>query len=550
MALRRRSANRFQATIWPGFVDAMTGLLLVLMFVLTIFTVVQFVLRDTITGQESELDALGAEVDRLASALGLERDKSAGLEQQVGSLTDTLSAARDRVEGQAQRISDLEATRDDLLAEQEASRIALSQARDEVDAQAEAARLAAARRDALEALVADLKAGAEADAETIETLEAERLADAAAAQALRERLADADAELSVAELTLEEQRREAEETLTLLAAAKAAREDLDAQLLAALSLQDRTEEDLDAALAAQEGAEEELATVRSELEARLAQALADAAAAEDEAATQLSEAEQRAALLASAREALNAEEAISAEAQRKVAALNAQVSALRSEVGQLKSLLDLADAADAEAQVRIESLGNRLNTALARVAAEERRRRELEESERKRLEEEAARLAAEAENLERYRSNFFGELRGMLEGQEGVRVEGDRFVFSSEVLFDQGRATLSDAGEREISKVAALLRRIAAEIPPEIDWVIRVDGHTDDVPIRGGAFANNWELSQARALSVVLYMIEEEGISPTRLAANGFGENQPLDPSDTEEARAKNRRIELKLTER
>lgn len=118
------------------------------------------------------------------------------------------------------------------------------------------------------------------------------------------------------------------------------------------------------------------------------------------------------------------------------------------------------------------------------------------------------------------------------------------------MLFGQGEATLSEAGKDEIAKVAALLRRIAEEIPEGIDWVIRVDGHTDDIPVRGGRFADNWELSQARALSVVRYMSEEEGIPPERLSANGFGEHRPLDPRDTPDARARNRRIELKLTER
>ncbi|MGR3631395.1 MAG: OmpA family protein, partial [Limimaricola soesokkakensis] len=227
-----------------------------------------------------------------------------------------------------------------------------------------------------------------------------------------------------------------------------------------------------------------------------------------------------------------------------------QVAAVRDVVAELRSLVGEAETTSAVAEAEIEYLGRQLNTALARAAAEERRRRELEEEERQRLEEEAARLAAEAEDLERYRSNFFGELRGMLEGEEGVRIEGDRFVFSSEVLFGRGEATLSEEGEQEIAKIAALLRRIAAEIPEGIDWVIRVDGHTDDIPIRGGRYADNWELSQARALSVVRYMSEEEGIPPQRLAANGFGEYQPLDPRDTPEARARNRRIELKLTER
>ena len=287
------------------------------------------------------------------------------------------------------------------------------------------------------------------------------------------------------------------------------------------------------------------------LRAQLAAALAEQTDAQ-------TEADRQAALLAAANDALSEEEALSAESQRQVALLNAQVAQLRSQIGSLQELLNLAADADSDAQIQIERLGEQLNTALARVAAEESRRAALEEAERLRLEEEAARLAEEterlasqAENLERFRSDFFGELRNILESQEGVQIVGDRFVFSSEVLFEPASADLSALGQEEIAKVAAILRDVAGQIPEGIDWVIRVDGHTDNTPLSGtGRYADNWELSQARALSVVRYMTDELGIPPNRLAANGFGEFQPLNTADTDEARAQNRRIELKLTER
>ncbi len=596
MALSRRTGQRFQASIWPGFVDAMTGLLLVLMFVLTIFMIVQFVLRETISGQESELNALSAEVSALARALGLEEQRAGELEDRVGALSATLTDARSELAQQSALISslqieraeqdaalaqaetqitsfeaqvaalladqeralgaiaDLEAQRDTLISEQEALNFALAQTRSEIDAQTEAARLAAARREALEAMVADLQSE-QAEAQTrigdLETQlsaeEAARIADAAAAQALRERLENADAELTAMTLALEAQRQEAEDTLTLLAAAEAARDELDARLLAALSAADENAEGLAAAQADQEV-----------LRDRLIAALAEREAAQAEATEQLSLAEQRAALLAAANTALSREEATSAEAQRQVALLNQQVAALRTQLGSLQALLDDAKVRDAAAQVQLETLGSDLNAALARAAAEERRRRQLEEAERIRLEEEAAQLAAEAENLAaqaedlaRYRSEFFGRLREVLSGQDRVRIVGDRFVFSSEVLFDPASAVLSTSGRAEIESIAGLLREIAEDIPEDIDWLIRVDGHTDNLPLSGfGAFADNWELSQARALSVVRYMVSELGIPPNRLAANGFGEYQPLNPEDTDEARAQNRRIELKLTER
>ena len=186
-----------------------------------------------------------------------------------------------------------------------------------------------------------------------------------------------------------------------------------------------------------------------------------------------------------------------------------------------------------------------------RKRREERARAEAEAEKRQLEEEKARRLAEQARNLENFRSEFFGRLRSVLGNQEGVRIEGDRFVFASEVLFPPGGATLSPEGEAEIAKVAAILRSVSGDIPAEIDWIIRVDGHTDNVPLSGtGAFADNWELSQARALSVVRYMISALDIPPTRLAANGFGQFQPVNPADTAAARAQNRRIELKLTER
>lgn len=582
MALSRRTGARFQGSIWPGFVDAMTGLLLVLMFVLTIFMVLQAVQTQRINGQENELNSLSGEVAALAQALGMERQTTAELEAELGTLNTSLTAARDQAAEQAAMIASLTATRDaqaaqldaaeakitgfeaqvasllsqrdaavargealetrqeELLSAQEALNLALAQARSETDAQAEAARLAAARRDALTALVDDLRAqnqdaqaalesAAAQNAAALSEAEAARLAEAAAAERLRKKLENADAELTAMTLALETQRKEAEDTLTLLAAARAAKETLDAELAAALA----ETETLEATQAD-----------RAELRAKLADALAAKLAAENRAEAELSDAEKQAALLDAARSELAQEEAATAAAQRQTELLNQQVAALRGQLGELQSLLDDAVARDAAKEVQLQSLGSDLNTALARVAAEERRRAELEAAER-------ARLEAETKNLEQYRSEFFGRLRALLGNQEGVRIEGDRFVFSSEVLFPPGAATLSADGRGEIAKVAGILRNIAADIPPEIDWVIRVDGHTDNQPLSGlGEFADNWELSQARALSVVKYMINFLGIAPERLAANGFGQYQPVASGNTEAARAQNRRIELKLTER
>lgn len=582
MALSRRTGTRFQASIWPGFVDAMTGLLLVLMFVLTIFMVVQFVLRETITGQESELNALSAEVAALATALGLEQDRSASLTERVGALTSTLGDARALQEEQGARIAsfeeqvasllaardtalgtvaELEGQRDQLLSDAEALELALAGLRDEVDAQAEAARLAAARREALDALIADLRRrNAEEQGETaalrselaeVETQLSEeeqaRLAEAAAAAALRERLQNADMELTAMTLALEQERQKAEDTLTLLAAAQAAGEDLNQQLAAALLAGQETGAEaaaLEEQVAALMASAENEALGAQEVRAELTAALAAKLAAENKASEQLTRAEERAALLAEARAQLAEQEGITDEAQRQQALLNQQVAALRQQLSGLQALLDDAKVREAATEVQLQSLGNELNTALARVAAEERRRAQVEEERRKLLE-------LEKENLERYRSEFFGRLRDVIGAQEGVQIVGDRFVFSSEVLFAPGEARLSPQGQSEISKIAGILNNVAGEIPDEIDWVLQVDGHTDDVPlIQGAQFADNWELSQARALSVVRYMVNVLGVPPDRLSANGFGQYQPINTDDTPEAHAQNRRIELKFTEK
>jgi chemotaxis protein MotB len=248
--------------------------------------------------------------------------------------------------------------------------------------------------------------------------------------------------------------------------------------------------------------------------------------------------------LSVAENALLAEQEKALAAAREVELLNQQIAALRSQLGSLQQVLDEAQARDEAAQVQLESLGSELNTALAQVAAEQRRRAELEAAE-------AARLAEANRDLERFRSEFFGQLSSLLAGREGVRVVGDRFVFSSEVLFNPGSADLAPEGREQIAGVVRILDEVRANIPDSIDWIIRVDGHTDNVPLSGdGAFADNWELSQARALSVVRFMQDELGFPPDRMAATGFGEYRPVAEDETPEARAQNRRIELKLTER
>lgn len=219
---------------------------------------------------------------------------------------------------------------------------------------------------------------------------------------------------------------------------------------------------------------------------------------------------------------LDEERQLSARALSQVELLNQQISALRRQIAALEDALDASESRDRESQTKIADLGRRLNVALAQRVQE----------------------------LNRYRSDFFGRLREILSDRPDIRIVGDRFVFPSEVLFPSGAAELNPEGQDQMFKVADALIQIGREIPDDIQWVLRVDGHTDNIPVSGtGRFQDNWELSQARALAVVKYFIER-GIPAERLVAAGFGEFQPLEDADTDEARAKNRRIELKLTER
>ena len=219
---------------------------------------------------------------------------------------------------------------------------------------------------------------------------------------------------------------------------------------------------------------------------------------------------------------LENERQVSQRALSQVELLNQQIAALRKQIGALEDALEVSEERDRESNTKIADLGRRLNVALAQRVQE----------------------------LNRYRSDFFGRLREILSDRENIRIVGDRFVFQSEVLFPSGSDVINDAGRDEMAKLASAIMELQQEIPPEINWVLRVDGHTDDRPLSGtGRFRDNWELSSGRATSVVKYLIEQ-GVPANRLVAAGFGEFQPLDEADTDEARSKNRRIELKLTER
>lgn len=247
--------------------------------------------------------------------------------------------------------------------------------------------------------------------------------------------------------------------------------------------------------------------------------------------TDLTEANaQKAALAASAdtgskvtllNDELTKQKEISNQALAQVELLNQQISALRRQLASLEAALDASEARDKESQAQIADLGKRLNAALAQKVQE----------------------------LAKYRSEFFGRLREILGDRPDIEIVGDRFVIQSEILFGSGSADINASGEAQLRKITDAVREISAQIPNDISWVIRIDGHTDVNPIKTAQFPSNWYLSSARAIAVVNFMVKE-GVAPEHLVAAGFGEFQPLDKGKGADALKRNRRIEFKLTER
>jgi chemotaxis protein MotB len=258
---------------------------------------------------------------------------------------------------------------------------------------------------------------------------------------------------------------------------------------------------------------------------KLADQIRQLTALRDDLEKQVKDAASHALTDQQARDALAAqlatEKNFSDSARAQMALMNQQMTELRSQLAQLSKALDASEQADKEKDLQIANLGQRLNVA----------------------------LASKVEELQSYRSEFFGRLREVLANRPGINVVGDRFVFQSEVLCPVGSADLTAAGSDQMQQLATTLKQIAAEIPPDINWILRVDGHADKQPMKTGGFASNWELSAQRAINVVKLLVAF-GIPANHLAATGFGDNQPLVAGDTPEAYARNRRIELRLTDR
>ena len=302
------------------------------------------------------------------------------------------------------------------------------------------------------------------------------------------------------------------------------RDALEAQLADTSTALEQRESEIARLTALQVDSEAALAAARATLAARIAAlqtaeaALATSESQRQQADSDLADATEQNALSLARIGDLEEENAAS---RAEIIQMTNTLTALRLRIEELTTLLAEKEAEAARDKIAIASLGKSLNNA----------------------------LASRVQELQRFRSEFFGRLRDILRGRDDVRIVGDRFVFQSEVLFAQGQADIATEGEQQLAKLAVALTQIAAEIPEDIDWVLQVEGHTDDIPVRAGRFADNWDLSTERALSVVRFLATQ-GLPPNRLAAAGYGEFQPLDSDDTDAARRRNRRIEMKLTQR
>jgi chemotaxis protein MotB len=481
LTVRRRGDNGLSA--WPGNVDALSTLLMVIIFVLLVFVLAQAFLSVALSGRDKQLDRVNRQLAEVSDMLSLERGRSADLRQSIAQLNGELakaSAARDSLSQQLAAVQ-AQAERDT------ADRDTLRSDRDRLAQQlADAALQARSGAARAERLQQDLAASASrADAAKQETATvATQLAEA------RQQLGDTTSRLDDARAQLAEMQRQIAE---LDKTVQANKDTIAARLsdLAKLAQENRA-----------------LAALRDSLEKQ----------AQDAAARAMTDQQRRAAVEAQFAE----EKRLGDSAKAQIALLNQQVDELKAQLASVAMALALTQVQGQEKDKQIANLGQKLNIA----------------------------LASKVEELQRYRSEFFGKLRAVLASRPGIQIVGDRFVFQSEVLFPLGSAELTQAGQNGITALAVTIKDIAKEIPPDIKWVLRVDGHTDRQPIKGSTmFPSNWELSVARAITVVKLLIAD-GVPAEHLAATGFADNQPLDSDDTPDAYAKNRRIELRLTDR
>jgi chemotaxis protein MotB len=485
--IRRHGGNGLEA--WPGYVDALSTLLMVIIFVLLVFVLAQAFLTVSLNSRSKLLDKATADLSALTDALSLEKGKEASLELSVSQLTQQLSART--------------AARDQLAQ-------ALAAANQTIQT-------TQAANTQLQAQLKDMTAKAAATASTLQTTQQQLTATSSTLQTTQQQLTAATdkatataADLATAQQQLADLNTRAAATAAQLQAAQQQLADMKnqiAELDKTVSIGKDTLQEKLSDLAKLTEETRALTALRDDLEKQ----------AQDAAVKATTEAQRRAAVEVE----LADEKKLGDSAKAQIALLNQQIDQLKAQLSSVAQALDLSRQETKAKDVEIANLGAKLNTA----------------------------LAAKVEELTQYRSEFFGKLRSLLANRSGIQVVGDRFVFQSEVLFPVGSAELTPAGVAEMTTLAVTIKDIAAEIPPDVHWILRVDGHTDPQPVKGGSYSSNWELSAARAITVVKLLIAD-GVPPDHLAATGFGEYQPFGPGDTSDAYAKDRRIELRLTDR
>jgi chemotaxis protein MotB len=411
-------------TAWPGYVDVLSALLMVVIFVLMIFTVAQFLLTEILYGQENELTLLHEQVNELAELLGLEKEKSRQLDGEISRLSSVIIGLSEDREVLMSRVADYSAQSKKDEAEIKQQMLTIASLNEDI-------RALTLAKDELEQSVANLAASL-SDREYQISILRDR------SKALAARLAD-------------------QSEMTVLAQEKIKKQDIRIQALSAV--------------------------------------------------------------LESQKEAIVTEKQLSANARAEVALLSDQITKLQAQLKMISDALALVTTRGQVKDKKIAELGKQLNIALARKVNE----------------------------LQKYRSEFFGELHKILGNNPAVQVQGDRFVLQAGLLFESGSADLGARGQTHLATIADTLLQISKKIPNKINWILRIDGHADRIPIHTEKFPSNWELSAARAVSVVRFL-SRQGIPEQRMTAAGFSKYHPIDTADTPEAYQKNRRIEIKLT--
>ena len=504
-AVRRRGAS-YELNPWPGYVDALSTLLMVIIFVLLVFVLAQAFLSVALTGRDRALERLNRQVAELTEMLSLERGRAGELQLSTASVNRDLQAATVARTQLTRELAQLRSNQAKGNAERDALR---------------------SDRDRLSVRLADSELQAQSALARITQLQTQLANNAGRADAAGQETALvagqlADAKRQLAQIRADREKVQAELDRTV----KADRATIEARVADIARLNDQ--------LKSMQAAQAELdktvladrATIKARLfdVARLSDQVAALTALRDELDKQAKDAAAKATTEEQRNKTIGAQlaqsEQLGETAKAQIALLNKQMTELRAQMAQVAAALDVAEQGGRDKEAQIANLGSRLNAA----------------------------LASKVEELQRYRSDFFGRLRDVLQNRQDIQVVGDRFVFQSEVLFPVGSADLTPSGQEQIRTLATTLKQIAAEIPTDVNWILRVDGHADKQPRKRGD-VGNWELSAQRAINVVKLLVDE-GIPPDRLAATGFGEYQPLDPADTPAAYAKNRRIELRLTDR